>query len=290
MGNKLTIPILASELADRLRLPITGADIPIASVEPLPNAGAQSLSFANKPFGADLPKFAVVIAATGSVSKTATILEAANPRLAFARALQLLRDGPGFLATTEPARVEPSASVAVSAHLGRGVQIGARTVIEHNVVIADGVKIGADCHIKSNTVIGEAGFGFERDEEGVPIRILHLGSVIIGDRVELGSLNTVCRATLGNTVIEDDVKSDDHVHIAHNCTVRRGALLTACTELSGGVEVGAFAWIGPNSSVIQKVSIGDHAFVGIGSNVTKSVASRSIVAGNPAKLIRPVNN
>jgi UDP-3-O-[3-hydroxymyristoyl] glucosamine N-acyltransferase len=153
------------------------------------------------------------------------------------------------------------------------------------VVISDGVTIGSDCIIKSNTVIGEAGFGFERDEMGVPIRILHLGTVKIGDRVEIGSLNTICRATLGTTVIEDDVKTDDHVHIAHNCRVRRGAMITACVELSGGVDVGSFAWVGPNSSIIQKLVIGDHAFIGIGSNVTKSVPNGVSVAGNPARML-----
>ncbi len=88
--------------------------------------------------------------------------------------------------------------------------------------------------MKSGSVIGEMGFGFERDEAGIPLRMAHLESVEIGNRVEIGSLNTVCRGTLNSTVIEDDVKTDDHVHIAHNCRVRRGAMLTAAVVLSGG--------------------------------------------------------
>lgn len=139
--------------------------------------------------------------------------------------------------------------------------------------------------MKSNTVIGEDGFGFVRDDDGTPLRMPHLGTVVIGDRVEIGSLNTICRATLGQTVVENDVKTDDHVHIAHNCIIRSGALITACAELSGGVIVGRNAWIGPNSSVIQKVEIGENSFVGIGSNVTKPVQRDATVAGNPARVL-----
>jgi UDP-3-O-[3-hydroxymyristoyl] glucosamine N-acyltransferase len=115
--------------------------------------------------------------------------------------------------------------------------------------------------------------------------MLHLGSVTIGNEVELGSLNTVCRGTLSNTIIEDHVKTDDHVHIAHNCTVRRAAMLTACVELSGSVDVGAFAWLGPNCSVNNGIKIGERAFVGIGSTVTKDIAGGQRVAGNPARTL-----
>lgn len=118
--------------------------------------------------------------------------------------------------------------------LNKGVVVGAETVIENNVVVGAGVEIGARCVVKSGAVIGEDGFGFERDELGRPIRLIHLGSVVIGDDVEIGSLATVCRGTLGNTVIEDFAKIDDHVHIAHNVVVRTAALITACAEVSGG--------------------------------------------------------
>jgi len=286
MGYELNKAFSAFRLAERLGLPLTGSDVPILEIRSLDALTEGSLSFAKlRPVGG-IGAHAVLIAPLGTLPDSGAVIAANNPRLAFARALQLLDLEPGFLEPTSPAVVHPTAQVNPTAVLGRGVQIGARTVIGHNVVLADGVTIGTDCLIKSNTVIGEAGFGFERDEAGVPVRILHLGSVTIGNRVEIGSLNTVCRASMGNTIVEDDVKTDDHVHIAHNCRVRRGALLTACTELSGGVDVGEFSWIGPNTSVVQKVVIGNRAFVGIGSNVTKSVPDGVTVAGNPARVLR----
>jgi UDP-3-O-[3-hydroxymyristoyl] glucosamine N-acyltransferase len=286
MGYKLNRPVFAGELAASLGLNLVGQNLPVLQVQQLTNMVAGAICFSNNLIVEGIEMAAVVIAPPGSAPGSGAVIEAINPRLVFAKTLHRLATTPGFLEVTELAVVDPTAQVSVTASLGRGVRIGARTIIGHNVVISDSVTIGTDCIIKSNTVIGEAGFGFERDEEGIPMRILHLGSVLIGNRVEIGSLNTVCRATLGNTVIEDDVKTDDHVHIAHNCRVRRGALLTACAELSGGVDVGEFAWIGPNSSVIQRAVLGDHAFVGIGSNVTKSVAIGATVAGNPARPMR----
>ena len=273
-------------LAASLGLPWRGQHLNISEVRPFNEAMPGTLSFTNTHPENLLSADAVLIAPTGTDPGAGAIIEANNPRLEFARALNVLAATPGFMVSTRSAQVAEDAVVSSTAVLGRGVTIGPRSVIGHHVVIADDVHIGADCHIKSNTVIGEAGFGFERDEQGVPIRILHLGNVVIGNRVEIGSLNTICRATLGTTIIEDDVKTDDHVHIAHNCRVRRGALLTACTELSGGVDVGAFAWIGPNTSIIQKAVIGENAFVGIGSNVTASVPPGARVAGNPARVLR----
>jgi UDP-3-O-[3-hydroxymyristoyl] glucosamine N-acyltransferase len=283
MGHELSQPVSAASLAERLGLPLTGIDTPIKEIRALSAISEGSLCFAKVPPAAGTALAAVIIAPPGTSLSSGAVIAAANPRLAFARALQLLASEPGFRAHTAAPCVHPTAQVSLTAVLGKGVRVGARTVIGHHVVVADGVTIGSDCQIKSNTVIGEAGFGFERDEAGIPVRVLHLGTVVIGDRVEIGSLNTICRATLGSTIVEDEVKTDDHVHIAHNCRVRRGALLTACVELSGGVDVGEFSWIGPNSSVIQKAVLGSHAFVGIGANVTKSVPDGMTVAGNPAK-------
>jgi UDP-3-O-[3-hydroxymyristoyl] glucosamine N-acyltransferase len=165
------------------------------------------------------------------------------------------------------------------------VVVGPGTRIEPNVTIADDTHIGRDCWLKSGCVIGEPGFGLERDADGTPLRMLHLGSVILGDRVEIGALTTVCRGTLGPTVVEDDAKIDDHVHIAHNVRVGKKAMVIACAELSGGVVVGEAAWVGPNASVLEKVKIGERAFVGIGAVVLRDVAEGTTVVGNPARVL-----
>jgi UDP-3-O-[3-hydroxymyristoyl] glucosamine N-acyltransferase len=284
MGNQLVRAVVASELADALGLILKGEDRAFERILPFNAAADVALSFSNT-----IPELrvdgTVLIAPPGAGAVARTVIESAHPRLDFAKALHWLNAHPGFAVSQAPPRIHPEATVSPTAVIGKGVKVGKGTVINHFVVIGEGVQIGEHCIVKSGAVIGEDGFGFERDDNGMPLRIPHLGSVVIGNDVEIGSLNTVCRGALSNTIIEDGVKTDDHVHIAHNCHVGRGALLTACVELSGGVEVGRFAWVGPNSSVIQKARIGDHAFVGIASNVTRSVAPGITVAGNPARVL-----
>lgn len=286
MGDQLARPLRVSELAAALGHDWYGQDLEILHVRSLESLDSGALCFSKEAIADGMHQPAVVIAPPNTAVGSGAVIEAINPRLTFAKALISLERKPGYLMPDDPPQLGVGVVISSSAVIGRGVVIGARTRIGNHVVIADGVKIGEDCVIKSNSVIGEEGFGFERDETGIPIRVLHLGKVVIGNRVEIGSLNTICRATLGVTVIEDDVKTDDHVHIAHNCHVRRGALLTACAEISGGVDIGEFAWVGPNTSIIQKAVLGPRVFVGIGSNVTKSVQGGTTIAGNPARVLR----
>ena len=102
----------------------------------------------------------------------------------------------------------------------------------------------------------------------------------------LGALNTVARGTLEDTVIFDNVKTDDHVHIAHNVVIGANTMIAACAEISGSVRIGKGVWIGANASIINQIEIDDYALVGIGAIVTKSVASGKVVAGNPARVLR----
>jgi UDP-3-O-[3-hydroxymyristoyl] glucosamine N-acyltransferase len=287
MGNRLNKPVRASQLADALGLDFKGRDQVFDRVAPFSAAGEGSLVFVKEsgPYHA-AEAAAVTIAPAGASPPAAAVIEAINPRLAFCRALNWLCVQPGFASPSEPARIHPQASVSPTAVIGNGVTIGRGTVVGHFVVIDDGVTIGADCVIKSGAVIGEKGFGFERDENGIPVMLPQLGSVVIGDRVEIGSLNTVCRGALGDTVIGDDVKLDDHVHIAHNCRLGRGVMVAACAELSGGVELGDFCWIGPNASVLQQLHVGQGALVGIGAVVLREAAPGATVAGNPARVLR----
>ncbi len=292
MGRALNRPVAASELARELGLLLAGSDRPILGV---PNPGEVFVGgfgfVRGAAFAGMVREDSVIITSPGELTglvlaRSAAVLVSANPRFDFARALYVLERLAGFSWSRDEAQVHPTAEIGRNVVLGQGVRIGANSRIHHNVVIGDEVVIGERCVIKSCTVIGEPGFGFERSENGPPVRILHLGGVRIEDDVEIGALNTVVRATLGDTIVRAGVKTDDHVHIAHNCVVGENTFLTACAELSGSVEIGRDVWVAPNVSIMNQVKIGDRALVGLGAVVRKNVPDDDVVAGNPARSLR----
>ncbi len=284
MRSQLASPVAASTLAAELGLMCHGPESLIRHVAALSNPAADALTFSSGASTAAWVSPASVLAVTPP-ARELTWIESSNPRLDFTRALHVLQRIGRFVVADEAPVIAASARIAPSVALGNGVVIGERTVIEPHVTIGDDVTIGEDCYIKSGSVLGQPGFGFARQDNGVPLRMLHFGEVIIGDRVEIGSLNTVVRGTLGPTIVGNDSKFDDHVHVAHNCRIGTGVLITACAELSGGVTVGDWAWIGPNASLMDQITIGERATVGLGAVVIRDVAPGATVAGNPARVL-----
>ncbi len=117
--------------------------------------------------------------------------------------------------------------------IGKNVVIGDDTEIRNNVVIADGVTDRRHCFIKSNTVIGEKGFGFEYDENGAPFKSTSLGKCGNWRLCRNRKFHGCCCGTLKNTIIHDHVKVDNLVHIAHNCIIGENTMIIACAEVSG---------------------------------------------------------
>lgn len=221
----------------------------------------------------------------------AIYLAVAKPRLAFVQVYER------FFASSRTPTVHPtvivgrdcqideSASIGAYVTIGDQVSIGRGTRIGPGVVIGDRVQIGRDCDIHANAVIGEAGFGFERDETGRAIPFPHLGRVVIGDRVLVGADTCIARGALSDTIIEDDVQIDSHVHIAHNVRVQRAVTIVAHCSISGSVVIEEGAWLSPGSIVIGGTTVGAGATVGVGSVVTKSVKPQITVFGNPARTV-----
>jgi UDP-3-O-[3-hydroxymyristoyl] glucosamine N-acyltransferase len=260
---------------------------PIFRVDAADAALAGSLCFAKNAVWAEKAAQPVILlcAPEHVAGRIGTAIVSDSPRLDFARALNVLQQLIGFVWSDAQPVVHPTARIGQNVVLGRGVRVGAHTVIHHNVVVGDEVTIGERCVIKSGAVIGEDGFGFERDVEGKAIRLPHIGTVKVGNDVEIGSLTTVCRGTLGDTVLRDGCKVDDHVHIAHNVDVGEDAFVIACAEVSGGVRIGARAWVAPNVSILNQIDVGADAVIGLGAVVIKPVVAGTTVVGNPAKPI-----
>lgn len=226
------------------------------------------------------------------LSKGNQVVGVPSPRLSFARIMNAIEARLRFdrrFVSRDGAVVAETAQIADDALLEPGAFVDHDVIVAHDVRILSGakvrafVRIGDGTIIRENAVVGSAGFGFQRDETGVPIRLPHFGGVEIGRRVEIGAFTAVCAGTIDPTVIEDDVKIDNLVHIAHNCHVGRGSIITACAEVSGSVRIGEQCWIGPNACVIEGRHIGNHVTIGIGAVVLKDVSDHQVVAGNPAR-------
>lgn len=212
-----------------------------------------------------------------------------NPRLAFIRVLRK------FFYIEDPHMIHETAIIGENVILGQNVEIGAYSVLSGDVTIGDNtsignhvtitgpVAIGKDCRIKSGAVIGEEGFGFERDENGMCIHFPQIGRIEIGNGVFLGANSTVERAALEVTKIEDGAAIDDLTQVGHNVHIGKGSSVACGAVLCGGVRLGRECQIAPNACVRQQLSVGDNSLIGLGAVVIRDVPDHAVYVGNPAK-------
>lgn len=286
MGYRLKKSVSVQSVAQAMGFQMEGPDLEIEGVCAAHESRNGYLSFCSDVSGT--AKKAVVICPEDQKARreSRTALYTENAKLGFIRTLDFLESEIGFSTFQGPPKIASTARIGSNVAIGDGCEIGEHVVIEANCVIHSGTRIGAHSRIRSNASIGSDGFGFERLEDQTPIRFVHLGGVRIGEHVEIGACTAVARGTLQDTIIEDHAKIDNLVHVAHNCVIRKGAFVIAGTILSGSVQVGENAWIAPNSSIRQKLEIGPQSLVGLGAVVTKPVEAGTIVAGNPARVLK----
>jgi UDP-3-O-[3-hydroxymyristoyl] glucosamine N-acyltransferase len=179
----------------------------------------------------------------------------------------------------EKSKVSIAANVVIEKNcsIGDQVIIGANTVIKSNSVIETGCKIGSNC------TIGGVGFGYELNENQEYELMPHIGNVHLKENVEIGNNVCIDRAVMGSTLLNENVKVDNLVHIAHGVQVGKNSLIIANAMVAGSVEIGENVWVAPSSSIRQKLTIADDALIGMGAVVVKNVGDSEIVAGNPAK-------
>lgn len=218
-----------------------------------------------------------------------------NPYAYFAKVAALLNPPrstePGIHASAvidKTAQIAPSAQIgalcSVGKHsiVGNNVVIGAGSHIEDNVSIADdsflypNVTIYHDCVIgkrvilHSGVVIGSDGFGFANDA-GKWIKFPQLGRAIIGDDVEIGANTTMDRGALDDTVIEEGVKLDNQIQVAHNVRIGAHTAIAGCVGIAGSAKIGRHCTIGGASVVLGHLEIADNVCISAGTLVTKSI-------------------
>ncbi|MDN7124511.1 hypothetical protein J6I90_06420 [Pseudidiomarina sp. 1APP75-32.1] len=180
-------------------------------------------------------------------------------------------------------KVHESVIIGQNVVIEKGVEIGQNTTIEHNVVIHSGTSIGANCIIRSGAVIGGEGYGFVIDSEQRYLRQPFVGGVVIREEVEVGYNSAIVRGSINNTILGTGVKLDNLVHIAHDCVIGDYSTVTAGVTFCGYVVVGKNVRFAPQSTVKQRIHIGDNAIVGLGAVVVKNIVAGDVVVGNPAK-------
>ena len=185
-----------------------------------------------------------------------------------------------------PSRIPESCSIHPSAVIAPGVRLGENSIIGPNSVVLEGTEIGDNVVIGCNSVIGGDGFQVIYNPARCPFLIHHVGKLVIGDRVNIGNCVTISKSLFeGATVIGNDCKIDNHVHVAHNCILGERNVLTAGVLLLGSAEICNQSWIGPNAVLMNRSVVEDNAFVGTCSMVGKKVKAGDRVFGIPAQKI-----
>ncbi len=225
------------------------------------------------------------------------VILCAEPYLAFARLTQWwaaatrARPTPGVHATAvvEPGvRLPPSAHVGAlayvgagaqlgegcvvgaQAHVGAGASLGAGTVLMPRAMFSEGCRIGARGLVHGGAVIGADGFGFA-PHEGRWEKIEQLGGVLIGDDVEIGANSCIDRGALGDTVLEDGVKIDNLVQIAHNVRIGAHTAFAGCAAVAGSARIGRFCTIGGAARILGHLEIADHVHITATTLVSRSI-------------------
>lgn len=163
------------------------------------------------------------------------------------------------------------------------VAIGKNTLIHSNVVCYYNTKIGNNCIIHSGAVIGSDGFGFIENKDGSYTKIPQLGNVVIGNSVEIGANTTIDRAVVGSTIIEDGVKIDNLVQIAHNVYIGENSAMAAQVGISGSSKIGKRNRLAGQVGIAGHLEIVDDVIIEAKSGVPKSILESGVYFGAPPK-------
>ena len=185
----------------------------------------------------------------------------------------------------ETAVIADGVSIGPGAVIGAEVVIGAGSVIGPNVTIYPKTQIGLDCLVGASTVIGYDGFGFAKSADGW-VKIRQLGGVVIGDDVEIGAGCTIDRGALDDTVIEQGVKLDNQVHIAHGCQIGARTAMAGYVALAGGTVIGRDVTVGGMTGFTGHLSVCDKVHIGANALVTQSITVPGAYLGGAGGVMK----
>lgn len=285
----------------------------ITGVAGIREAGEGDITFLANPKYSSLvedTRASAIITAKDMDYRAKTLVRVNNPSLAFAKVVSAF--SPEQI--SHPKGIDPRAAIGKGVSLGKGVAIGPFAVIEDNVSIGNNVIIYSGCFIGGNvrigndtliypnvsireriiigerviihsgTVIGSDGFGYAA-VNGLHQKIPQIGTVEVGDDVEIGANVTIDRARFDKTVIGRGTKIDNLVQIAHNVIIGENSIIVAQVGISGSTTVGNNVTMAGQAGVVGHITIGDNAVVMAQAGVSKSVPPNTLVWGYPAKPV-----
>ena len=296
-----------AEIVGRLGGEVRGdAATRIARIATLENAAPGAIAFlANPKYQKQLAQTrasAVILAESAAAQSPVPCIVTPQPYLYFARLAQWLNPAPlpplGLHASaTSESDIPASVSIGPGTRIGRNVTLGANVVIGANCVIGDDAEIGDDtllhagCTLYARTrigkrgivhsgaVIGADGFGFAPEQDGAWVKIPQTGRVWLGDDVEIGADTCVDRGAIDDTVIEDGVKLDNQIQVAHNVRIGAHTAIAGCTGIAGSAVIGKRCMIAGASNIIGHIEIADDVTILVASTISRSITKRGTYSG-----------
>jgi UDP-3-O-[3-hydroxymyristoyl] glucosamine N-acyltransferase len=308
MTRSLQASYSLREISERFGGEIFGdPDIRVREVATLENAGPDAVAFlANPRYREQLASTRAAAVILGVAMRDATSLPrvvCADPYAYFAHVSGLLNPARQAQPGNHPSAViDASAVVAKDAEvdalavIGGNTKIGARSLIGAGCVIGGNVSIGEDVRLYPNvtiydgcvignrvilhsgTVIGADGFGIAMSE-GRWLKVPQIGRVVIGDDVEVGANTTIDRGAIDDTVIEEGVKLDNLIQIAHNVHIGAHTAIAACAGVAGSAKIGRYCRIGGASGIAGHVTIADHVEISTHTLITKTIKQSGTYSG-----------
>lgn len=246
---------------------------------------------------------AVIVAEPDAAVTTLSRIVCDNPYSYFAKLSALLNPLAVFAAGIHPSAViGAGAKIAPSAHIAAHVTIGEGASIGEGCVIMSGCSIGANAVLGENTrlyprvvvyhdcvlgnnviahsgaVVGADGFGIAM-EAGAWLKIPQIGRALIGNDVEIGANTTIDRGALDDTVIEDGVKLDNQIQIAHNVRIGAHTAIAGCVGIAGSATIGRYCRIGGSAGILGHLSIADGVEISSFTLISKSIREKGVYSG-----------
>ncbi|TNF47297.1 UDP-3-O-(3-hydroxymyristoyl)glucosamine N-acyltransferase [bacterium] len=304
--RKITLADLARQLGGELE---GDGHVVVRGIGPLHEAGPGEVSFLSNPKYEEsliTTRAAGIIVSRTTLSEGKNLIKVDDPYLSFAKTMEIFYERDykssgisphSFVHEGSKIGVEPSihpfavvcegavigdrVTIMSGACVGPGSNVGDDSVLHPNVILERDVNIGKRAIIHAGTIVGSDGFGFAREGEKHH-KVIHVGSVKVGDDVEIGAGCTIDRGVMGETVIGDGTKLDNLIQVAHNVNIGKNCIIVAQVGISGSTSLGNNVVVAGQTGVAGHLSIGDGAVIAGKTVVSKDVPAGSQVAGIPA--------